>query len=359
MNDPVTNVEIEDVLSSIRRLVSENARAERTPEAAERQAEGVNERRKELREERLDEHRSETAQADARAATPDVEAKEAMMLVLTPALRVEEEPGVEADASPEESDGKDDAADELHTLVDDPAEATASENAIEDVVHEAMERDDEAADDMSRLSFIHSDAAARSPEMSTLEDRIAGLEAAVAQREDDWEPDGSSDDDNAGAPVESLNWEDSDTVVSRWEDDDDVEDAELISEHDAEPAMDLSEFADFADTDAETAGQAEAPVPEMAAPESVEPEDAPQSGAAAEVETAPEPADPELSLGLELDPDLFGGDDSVIDEEALRDMVAEIVRQELQGSLGERITRNVRKLVRREIHRALAARELD
>jgi cell pole-organizing protein PopZ len=52
-------------------------------------------------------------------------------------------------------------------------------------------------------------------------------------------------------------------------------------------------------------------------------------------------------------------DDAVLDEEALRDMVSEIVRQELQGALGERITRNVRKLVRREIHRALASQDMD
>jgi hypothetical protein len=31
----------------------------------------------------------------------------------------------------------------------------------------------------------------------------------------------------------------------------------------------------------------------------------------------------------------------------------------LQGELGERITRNVRKLVRAEINRALMARDLD
>jgi len=49
----------------------------------------------------------------------------------------------------------------------------------------------------------------------------------------------------------------------------------------------------------------------------------------------------------------------VIDEEMLRDMVSDIVRAELQGALGERITRNVRKLVRREIHRALTAQELE
>jgi len=52
-------------------------------------------------------------------------------------------------------------------------------------------------------------------------------------------------------------------------------------------------------------------------------------------------------------------EDQVIDEAALRDLVSEIVRAELQGALGERITRNVRKLVRREIHRALTAQELE
>ena len=51
--------------------------------------------------------------------------------------------------------------------------------------------------------------------------------------------------------------------------------------------------------------------------------------------------------------------DELLDEDALRDIVSEIVREELQGALGERITRNVRKLVRREIHRALAAQELE
>ncbi|MGR3493439.1 MAG: hypothetical protein ACU0DW_15410, partial [Shimia sp.] len=51
-------------------------------------------------------------------------------------------------------------------------------------------------------------------------------------------------------------------------------------------------------------------------------------------------------------------DDAALDEGALREMVAEIVREELQGELGERITRNVRKLVRREIHRAMASKDL-
>ena len=47
------------------------------------------------------------------------------------------------------------------------------------------------------------------------------------------------------------------------------------------------------------------------------------------------------------------------DDAALRDLVAEIVREELAGDLGDRVTRNVRKLVRREIHRVLSGRKLD
>ncbi len=55
----------------------------------------------------------------------------------------------------------------------------------------------------------------------------------------------------------------------------------------------------------------------------------------------------------------FGDDDSVLDEEVLREIIAQVVREELQGVLGQRITRNVRKMVRREIRLALAAEELE
>lgn len=48
-----------------------------------------------------------------------------------------------------------------------------------------------------------------------------------------------------------------------------------------------------------------------------------------------------------------------MDEEALRDIIAEVVREELQGDMGVRITRNVRKLVRREIRLALAAQDIE
>lgn len=51
-------------------------------------------------------------------------------------------------------------------------------------------------------------------------------------------------------------------------------------------------------------------------------------------------------------------DDAVLDESALEQLVAQIVRQELQGELGERITRNIRKLVRAEVARELEMRNL-
>ena len=47
------------------------------------------------------------------------------------------------------------------------------------------------------------------------------------------------------------------------------------------------------------------------------------------------------------------------DEVALRALVARVVREELQGDLGQRITSNLRKFVRREIRMILAAEKLD
>ncbi len=55
----------------------------------------------------------------------------------------------------------------------------------------------------------------------------------------------------------------------------------------------------------------------------------------------------------------FGDDESVLDEEVLREIISQVVRDELKGVLGQKITRNVRKMVRREIRLALAAEELD
>jgi hypothetical protein len=47
----------------------------------------------------------------------------------------------------------------------------------------------------------------------------------------------------------------------------------------------------------------------------------------------------------------------ILDEEAIRSVVNRIVREELQGELGDRISRNLRKLIRREIVQIAAERQ--
>jgi len=83
--------------------------------------------------------------------------------------------------------------------------------------------------------------------------------------------------------------------------------------------------------------------------------------AAAEVETdTVAPAQEVEDLGDTESPFSFPSpEDSILDEETLREIIAEVVREELQGTLGQHITRNVRKMVRREIRLALAVEDLD
>jgi hypothetical protein len=51
--------------------------------------------------------------------------------------------------------------------------------------------------------------------------------------------------------------------------------------------------------------------------------------------------------------------DVMFDEQALRSLVQTIFREEMAGPMGERITRNIRKLVRAEVGRMLAAHDLE
>lgn len=60
----------------------------------------------------------------------------------------------------------------------------------------------------------------------------------------------------------------------------------------------------------------------------------------------------DLAQNLTADAPLF-------DEGVLRDLVRDLIREELAGALGERITRNVRKLVRAEIARAMAVQSIE
>ncbi|WP_334194687.1 hypothetical protein [Pararhodobacter sp.] len=98
----------------------------------------------------------------------------------------------------------------------------------------------------------------------------------------------------------------------------------------------------------------EAPLAEVPAAEP-----ASEPGAEIAVEPAVEPA-ADVADYLHAAPNddaaLTGEEDTVLDEETLRLLVAQIVREELKGQLGERITQQVRKLVRAEIAKALDER---
>lgn len=71
--------------------------------------------------------------------------------------------------------------------------------------------------------------------------------------------------------------------------------------------------------------------------------------------------DEQLSVGAAeaLDDDAEASGYSTIDEDVLTEIIRDLIREELQGALGERITRNVRKLVRAEINRALTSRPYE
>ncbi len=148
--------------------------------------------------------------------------------------------------------------------------------------------------------------------VSSVVQKIAELEAKVARAEGQWEPDGSSSDPYAGTNIETLEWKDH------------VEEALAEDEMPLETGAPQGNDADLADAELEARQLAE-----------------------------------EAALDETLDAvEGLASDESYLDEESLRELVADIVRSELQGALGERITRNVRKLVRREIQRALAAQDL-
>lgn len=148
-----------------------------------------------------------------------------------------------------------------------------------------------------------------------LEERIAELERAVGAVADDWEPDGSEPPETERPRRLVLSLPAEKAVPEQ------VEEAQFA--HADDPAVEATPL--FAATPA--------------------PDHLPIRGD----DRVEEPL-------LEAPDDEFGGSE-LIDEDKLRELVSEIVRSELQGELGERITRNIRKLVRREIHRAIMTRD--
>lgn len=296
MSDPVRNAEIEDVLSSIRRLVTTDPAPAAAPPA-------------------------EPAAVDATDVPPPASDR----FVLTPALRVQTE---EETTQEDTAEASDDNAPQVELApVDLELEAFAGPDELDWIDREP---EGPAPEEAAQAAPLPEPQSADQWESISLEERIAELEAAVALTTEEWEPDGSEMEPGAKT----------------------FEDLKAAPEAPAKPAPLTLQAAPLpADDDH---------LPPAAEPEAASAEDdsavPPAAAEAAGPDQTKAEIPPELSAGI----DDGDEDEPVdLDEDMLRDMVAEIVREELQGRLGERITRNVRKLVRREINRALASRDFE
>ena len=336
MSDPVTNIEIEDVLSSIRRLVAEGDKL-RAP-AAPREAPLT-----------LDNAVSVPASEPEPEPEPAPEPVSAGKFVLTASHRVDtdrEPPAAEAAPRPEDTARTEPPKPAPTVLLWDEEAAEAPSGAMApeaesdaapeagpegsdvaaspaDDLHEAWDADPENIASLDDTWPPEDDAAGLTDEpapyvaagRSRLESTIAELEAAITGQPDEFEPDGSED-------TPQMDWSDGAAQATFLS-------ARTI--HRASPIEDAEEMPP-------RAGSA----PPKAAPAQAMPE-------------AREALDGDLEQTLTA----YLEEEEILDEETLRNLVTEIVHQELQGALGERITRNVRKLVRREIHRAMTSQEFE
>lgn len=309
MTDQMSNRNVEDVLSSIRRLVSQ-------------------------------ETLNSPADKAENAASVAVE-----KLVLTPALRV-----------------NDRAADST-TVQPEPAEPAHS--------------DATSAQRLAAGIAVKSSLETRqSRHSASLESTIAALEAAISSSAEHWETDASGDvPPHVGGNVTALHRH-MGPVVARKPAAPHLQPpagaTATDSTPDAAPASPEPLRLTIADratqeprvTVAATAAETEfsVPPPDLAAPTATEPPAASVAPSAAASDMQSDtPSDTAASDQPTLPDDALPGDalpdDALIDEDTLYEMVSEIVRAELQGQLGERITRNIRKLVRTEVARALAEKQ--
>ena len=347
MADAAKSDEIEDVLSSIRRLVSEHHVPERAqaPKAAD----------------------LPPAEPVAEAPPPQTEA-----LILTPALRVTdpEDPWVpitpretlsEVEPAPEAELSRDDGADWAQQLWAEE-DATAEPAATEDPQLQADQW--EAAAQPEAL-----DEGEPAP-VEALDPPLDVTEAADAGDAPETSPE---DDDFPQVPLSFIRSTSSVTEYEPEEGNQGLPDADLPSamldlaqsraarqdKADDEPQQD-DEAARQVRVEILRATRDEPPAPEQqdAQPSQGSPRaEEPTDFLAHEAEPGPTRSDIE-DLGQA--PFSFPDEgDSFVDEAALRELIAEVVREELQGDMGVRITRNIRKLVRREIRLALAAQDLE
>lgn len=307
MTDQMSNRNVEDVLSSIRRLVSQ----ETLPPPADQ---------------------AENAPARHVPLTPTAD-----KLVLTPALRVNETAPAATQIAAPVAQQFDDEAPALSDATATSAQRLAAGLTVKRPPETSLAR--------------HS---------ASLESTIAALEAAISSSAEHWETDASGElSSHAGGNVTALHRNTPPAAQRKPIAAQPQQQADHVAKLTAatpEPAPGSAEplhltIADRAKPEPRFNFAAAAPEPTPSAPQSeLTFPIAPETDAA-----------PNMAVAATLDakfPDQPAPqDDALIDEDTLYDMVSEIVRAELQGQLGERITRNIRKLVRTEVARALAEKQ--
>jgi len=415
MSEPVKNAEVEDVLSSIRRLVSEDKRPLQTPQI-ENEAETFTDRLVLTPALRVAEPKTPQVQnnpqdaqqygADSDADSNADNGADDLDAVLSSTF--EDSAGEEPDTAPDNApsgqdqptadvadDPSEDYADDPYNFADDTDNDGEADDALL-LTNPAMTWTQAASSDN-----IHDVQQGQDAAENTLSAKIAALETAIGDISDEWEPDDAGQDAYAGSEPETMAWEDDLTDTASSDTDTDTGTvAELAVD---QPLVDEATSPSGQTIDAK-AGDLDAGRPDLDAlyavndapaavsdghedghevgqetavedqHESALKENSVDDGAVSGSEEADGWADgPNQHADAEDTPDAsdrtatadasaafaIAADDQLLDEDTLREMISEIVQQELQGALGARITRNVRRLVRREIHRALTARDLN
>lgn len=245
--------------------------------------------------------------------------------------------------------------------IDDAAQFDGEEEMPEDMNARSFDDAEYAPEPAQEVAqSAHPAFAVLDSDRSRLEATIAELEAAVTGVDGDFEPDGTEGDVD-------LDWEDAGTAT-----------AAFVSRRGLAPAQ-----PEEVDPAVETLEVLEPADMNQAAPASIQPKEGADTvidhssdehavedaGQQPELQPAPEvveqsrPSAPHLAvvqaevMDDEDETTAIASEEAYWDEDALRHLVAEVLREELQGELGERITRNVRKLVRREIHKMIGAPE--
>lgn len=397
MSEPVTNVQIEDVLSSIRRLVSE--------EIGQSGIQPLERKKPVVEDAALVLSPAQKIREEAAAQGEDLWDETSQMAPQSPAPVwwhrdfTEDQPAEEEQAEAQtedladlsEPEQMDDLQPEPEALSEPEAEpvAVVEEEETLQMVEQAIDPLQE--DDLPEEPMFK----------SRLGGAMAGLEAAMPDEDEEWEPEEGEQMDQGGMSFDAMPWSGAvdveEIVVDEFlereplsaQSEDDVMDAgeevaeveaitdmpvdvlEPVAEFEPEPVFEtepvdapeigLTEEPRFEDVDevadAITAEAVEDEIDDI--PFSVRPGERLFERLSRHHHTAPE-IEPEpveevvqtVSEPMEISAPQEAGFE--IDEEVLREMIRDVVRQELQGSLGERITRNVRKLVRREIQRAFS-----